>query len=180
MDVAPLPGRPLRLDVFFAEVYRELCRIAHTRCVAFGHPSLPLDTVALVHDAYLRLRGVPDVAWREGEHVKAVACRAIRQILLNHLRDRKAQKRGGGWPDRLNGEDVADPHAAPEHELIDWLAAMAALEAVSPRLCQVVEMRFCGYEVKEIAEVLGVGTATVVRDSKRAGHLVRAYLSPLR
>lgn len=170
MSASTAVPRPA-LDGYYEDVYRELARIAHGR---FSRATPTLDTVALIHEAYLRLHG-SSAEWRESEHVKAVACSAMRQILLNHLRDGQAARRGGGRPESLGDADAEDRCAFSEDDLLVRLDGLSALDALDPRMRRVAEMRFFGYELDEIAETLGVARATVVRDWRYARALLRAY-----
>ena len=160
------------LDAFFEAVYQELFRIAHGR---LSRSTPTLDTVALVHEAYLRLRRSEGQPWRESEHVQAVACTAMRQILRNYLRDRRALKRGSAPPGPLE-HDPPDDEALSEEALLARLDGLAALDRIGKtRLRRVAEMRLFGYEVSEVAAVLGVSGPTVKRDWEKARVLLAAY-----
>ena len=86
------------IDEAAALVHEELCRIACGRLRAL-RPGYTLDTSALVGEAFLRLTGGAEVAWQDRHHFLAVASRAMRHVLLNHARERRALKRGGGAAD---------------------------------------------------------------------------------
>ena len=169
-----LPPFSPALDGFYSAVYQELRRIAHGR---LSHATPTLDTVALINEAYLRLRQTADGEWREPAHVKAVACAAMRQILLNHLRNARALKRGGERPAGLDDHDPLDHTGLTEDDVLARLDAIAALEALSPELRQIAEMRFFGYEVREVASEIGVSVPTVVRKSEKVRKLLNAYLA---
>ena len=81
------------LSAHYEAAYAELLRIARTH---FSRATPTLDTVALVSEAYLRLQRNDLFDWSDTAHVRATACRAMRQIVCNHLRDRRALKRDGG------------------------------------------------------------------------------------
>ena len=123
-----------------------------------------LQPTALVHEAFLKLERPGDGRGWEGQtHFRAVAARAMRQILVDHARHRNSQKRGGAWQRvALSSGDLG------EEEAIDFLALDEALERLadlSARKAEVVELRFFGGMTnEETAETLGISKATVKRD----------------
>ncbi|HRX87692.1 MAG TPA: ECF-type sigma factor [Phycisphaerae bacterium] len=150
-------------------VYDELRALAAS---FFGtpNPQHTLQPTALVHEAYLKLVNVPDRRWDGRRHFFEVAAKALRQILINHARDKRAQKRGGDAAAHritLQG-DVAD--SAPQ--VLDMLAleeALEDLERIDPMQCRVVELRyFAGMSVEETAQVLGISERTVKREWRMA------------
>jgi RNA polymerase sigma factor (TIGR02999 family) len=149
------------------------------RALAAGYfgrqpPGHTLQPTALVHEAFLRLaRGQP-IRWTGRAHFLAVAARAMRQILINHARDKGAAKRGGGWR-RITLDEAATPpdRPAPEVDLLVLDEAMERLAGLSPRQAQVVELRyFGGLTIDETAHVMDLGTTTVEDD----WHYARAWL----
>lgn len=123
-----------------------------------------LQPTALVHEAYLRLIDQTRVNWQGRTHFFAVGAQAIRRILVDHARQRKRQKRGGGAGRVRLDEDLA---LAPqrEEELLALDEALKKLAQLDPRQAQVVEMRFFGgLSVAEVASVLGVSKRTVEGD----------------
>jgi RNA polymerase sigma factor (TIGR02999 family) len=123
-----------------------------------------LQPTALVHEAYLKLIDQTRVDWQGRTHFFAVGAQAIRRILVDHARQRKRQKRGGGAGRVALDESVAlAPQRAEEIlALDDALEKLAKLDA---RQAQVVEMRFfAGMNVDEVAGVLGVSKRTVEGD----------------
>ncbi len=134
-----------------------------------GSAANTLQPTALVHEAYIKLGGNESIQWESRAHFMAVAAKAMRQVLMNHARDKAAAKRGGGWL-RITIDEAAaigDARAAADREL-DLVAlddAMTRLASLSERQCHVVELRFFGgLTVAETAHVLGVGTTTVKDD----------------
>lgn len=151
----------------YSLAYAELKRIArHHRRAAGSHETL--STTELVHEAYLRLARPADSPWQNRAHFFAVASRAMRLILVDFARRRHAAKRGAMWT-RVS---LGHPDVALEVELDEILSLDAALErldALNPRLREVVELRFfAGMPEHEIAEVLGVTPRTVERDWLKA------------
>ncbi len=139
-----------------------------------------LQATALVHEAYLRLVDQTAAEWGGRAHFFAVAAQAMRRILVDHARNRLAQKRGGeagrvsleevGGCEIPAREGTAGPH---EVDLIDLNEALDELGALDAQLVRVVELRyFAGMTVEEAAEVLGVSPRTV----KRAWAVARAWL----
>ena len=123
-----------------------------------------LQPTALVHEAYLRLIDQTRVDWQGRTHFFAVGAQAIRRILVDHARQRKRQKRGGGAGRVALDESVA---LAPqrEEEILALEEALEKLGKLDHRQAQVVEMRFfAGMNVAEVAEVLGVSKRTVEGD----------------
>ena len=123
-----------------------------------------LQPTALVHEAYLRLIDQTRVDWQGRTHFFAVGAQAIRRILVDHARQRKRQKRGGGAGRVVLDESVAlAPQRAEEILALD--EALEKLGKLDTRQAQVVEMRFfAGMSVEEVAEVLGVSKRTIEGD----------------
>jgi RNA polymerase sigma factor (TIGR02999 family) len=117
-----------------------------------------------VHEVYLRLVDVDRMTLESRTHFLAVAARLMRQILVDHARRKRADKRGGGVT--MMSLDEVSP-AAPTSS-VDVLALDQALDALSSldvQQCRVVELRFFGgLNIDEAAEALGVSTATVERE----------------
>jgi RNA polymerase sigma factor (TIGR02999 family) len=165
-------GEPEAEARLMEAAYRELRKIAagHIRRERTG---LSLQTTDLVHEAYLRL--VPQAAtpWRDRGHFFQVAAHVMRQILIDRARKRHAGKRGGGVVPEISLDRVLNMGEANPGDLLVLEDALARLEKVDTRQCQVVEMRFfAGMSEEEIAEVLGVSARTVNREWR----LARAWL----
>lgn len=152
-------------------VYRELHKLAHESLRRL-RPGQTLQTTALIHEAYMRLVKNEDARWTNRDHFFKVAARAMRQILVDEYRRRKAAKRGLGMKP-LPLEEMDEPAVefdGQEHPLYDLEALDGALKKLEAypehnRKCTLVELRFfVGLTHKETAEVLGVSAATVARD----------------
>lgn len=144
-------------------VYDELRRLA-AHYMRQERPDHTLQATALVHELYLRLFQSEPVEWQNRAHFFAVAAQALRRILVNHARDRQAQKRGGKQV-RLSLTDVNGLAEPAEHDLLEIEEALARLEQLDPRAARVVELRFfAGLTEAEAAEALGVSVATLKRD----------------
>ncbi len=154
----------------FPVVYSELLSIAAGKVSGeqFGHT---LQRTALVHEAYLRLSRCRH-GWNDRTHFFRVAAVAMRSVLVNHARDRKRQKRGGGVTHLPWHDDVARVEARTL-DLLGLDDALHRLHEIDSRQVQVVELRFfAGLTVDETAEVLGVSARTVQSDWR----LARAWL----
>ncbi|HYE15946.1 MAG TPA: sigma-70 family RNA polymerase sigma factor [Pyrinomonadaceae bacterium] len=148
-------------------VYDEMRRLARSFLARerVGHT---LQPTALVHEAYVRLVDQTRVNWQSRAHFYGIASSMMRRVLIDHARAHATEKRGGGAV-RLSVEDVQVPLEERAQSLVALDEALERLKALDERKCMVVEMRFFGgLEDKEIAEVLGVTTRTVLRDWKKA------------
>lgn len=153
-------------------VYAELRRLAagYLRGERPGHT---LQPTALVHEAYLRLLNQRQVDWSNRAQLMGLAAVMMRRILVNHARDRVAEKRGGG-AEHVSLTVAGEGIGAAEVNVLDLHDALTRLAAVDPRKGRIVELKFFGgLSTDEIAETLGLSTATVERDWKFA----RAWLS---
>jgi RNA polymerase sigma factor (TIGR02999 family) len=161
-------GAPDALEGLLPLVYTELRRIAHRQLTAeaAGHT---LNTTALVHEAYLKLKDQVRAEWIDREHFFAIAARVMRRILVDYARKHRALRRGG--PGRcalaLDDAEQAGLLAASERaaELLALDEALERLTAMDARLGLVVECRFFGgLSEEETARALGVSQRTVSRD----------------
>lgn len=134
-------------------LYADLKRLARGVCAGGGNVQAH-DVTALVHDCYLRLSKSGATNIESRAHFLSLAARAMRQLLINHARDRIAAKRGGGQQHTdLDGADVAAHAEAVELLAID--AALMRLGEEDERLMRVVECRlFAGYTDDETAQAL--------------------------
>ena len=157
------------------QIYAELLKIARAELGRHRRGNT-LDTRSLVHEAYFKLFGGAARDFANRKHFYATAAQAMRQVVIDYARARLAERRGGGAEhvalEALEGQPL--PVDAQAEQLVQVDAALGKLAALDARLVQVVELRFfSGLEVEEIAELLGVSTATVKRDTRAA----RAFLA---
>jgi len=153
------------LPIFYADLKR-LARRERSRVGAGG----TLHTTALVHEAYLKLRG--SRSWNDEAHFLRAAALAMRHALVNHAEARRAAKRGGGIP-HLPLEEALDVGTASDETLLALDEALQRLARQSERLARVVECRFfAGFDERETARALGLSERTVRRDWT----LARAWL----
>ena len=142
-------------------VYADLRRIA--RAVLQADANATLDPTALVHECYLRLSRAGADGVESRAHFLSLAARAMRQLMLNHARDRVAAKRGGGARHITLGEVAAEVDAEAE-QLIALDAALIRLAAIDERLVRVVECRvFAGLTEEETAAAMETSLRSVQR-----------------
>lgn len=156
-------GNRAALDELLPLVYNELRRVARARLrdEPDGHT---LQATALVNEAYVRLVDLNQLSVTDRTHFFAIAARLMRQILVDHARRKRSEKRGGGAAPVTLDADVA---AAPALgvDILDMDRALEELAALDERLSQVVELKyFVGLTLEETAEALHVSHATVERD----------------
>src|SRR5262249_44567101 len=155
-------------------VYDELRRLAAQK-LAEEKPGQTLQATALVHEAYVRLAGSEadeDQRWDSRGHFIAAAAEAMRRILVDRARQKRAAKRGGGRQRLdLDARDLATQ--APPDQLRAVHEALAKLAGEDPGAARLVELRyFAGLTVVEAGKALGISTATAYRHWKYA----RAWL----
>ncbi len=142
-------------------VYPDLKRLARSSLSA--RPGQTLNTTALVHECYLRLSQAAN-APRDRGHLMSLAVRIMRQVLVDHARERLAAKRGGG----AIVVPIEDAQLADESQfetLVEIDAALQRLATAEPRQAQVFECRyFGGLNDDETATALGISPRTVHRD----------------
>jgi RNA polymerase sigma factor (TIGR02999 family) len=152
-------------------VYDELRRLAagYLRGERVGHT---LQPTALVHEAYVRLIDQRQVDWSNRAQFVGLAAVMMRRILVNHARDRVADKRGAG-AEHVPLTVAGDPMGAPALDLLDLHDALERLAELDRRKSEIVELKFFGgLTIEEIAETVQVSRATVEREWKFA----RAWL----
>lgn len=167
---APEERQPL--DQLFSLTYEELRRLASS--VKRDDPGSTLNPTELVNEAWLKMSRSPGIAAVSALHFKRIAARAMRQLLIESARRRSAHKRGGARETVFVSFD--DPRdglfSSPircEEELLTLDAALEELARLEPRQAAVVENRFFGgLETREIAELMGVSEATILRDWRAA------------
>jgi RNA polymerase sigma-70 factor, ECF subfamily len=148
-------------------VYNELHRMARRAWIGQDQGNT-LQPTALLNEAYLKLAGAENASFQNRCHFFAVACTAMRQILVNHARSRLAGKRGSGQV-KLSIDDVQPAVHEEATQVVALNQALERLEAIDPRKSRVIEMRyFGGLSIQETAEALGVSVITVNRDWRLA------------
>jgi RNA polymerase sigma factor (TIGR02999 family) len=163
-------GEPGAYDDVVALVYQRLLAIATGLAARDSHATSP---AALVNEAYLRLRQLQRMEWKDRDHFFSFAATQMRRILIERARSRLAAKREGRrgrvdlTPDMLWTE-------LPPPDVLDLDAALDGLAEADPALLRLVELRYLmGYSVQEISELTALSDAAIERHLRFA----RAWLS---
>jgi RNA polymerase sigma factor (TIGR02999 family) len=152
-------------------VYDELRRIAHAH-MRRERPGQTLQATALVHEAWARLMGSRELAVQNRAHFLGIAANAMRQILVERARARRAAKRGGD-PARVTLDEALLPGVGRPIDVEAVDEALTRLAAAQPELARLVELRFFGgLTIEETAAEMGASPATI----KRRWTLAKAWL----
>jgi RNA polymerase sigma factor (TIGR02999 family) len=171
-------GDDVALKRIIPLVYQELRRAARAR-LRSEPPGHILQTTALVHEAYLRLADINHMTVHNRVHLLALAARLMRQVLVDHARRKRTQKRGGEVT-MVSLNDVSLPTKTPGVDVLALDEALDELKSLDPRLSRIVELKFfAGLSISEAAQALGVSTATVERDWTVARAWLHQRLSPV-
>jgi RNA polymerase sigma factor (TIGR02999 family) len=165
---AAADGDRAAIGRIYAILYPELKAMAHRR-VRHEAAGDALDTTALVHESYLRLVKGDNLSLQNRRHFMAYAAHVMRSVVVDFVRQARAQRRGGDQLQVTLNTNLADSleSSVSEIERLDQL--LVELAEIDPRLVAVVEMRyFAALEVSQIAEFLEISDRTVQRDLKRA------------
>jgi RNA polymerase sigma factor (TIGR02999 family) len=164
-------GESKAADQLFPLVYDELRRVAACK-MAHEAPGQTLQPTALVHEAWLRLAGNENPRWENRAHFFGAAAEAMRRILIDNARRKRALRHGGGQQ-RLNLDDVDVAAAAEDDQLLAVHDALDKLAAQDKVKAELVKLRyFVGMTIAEAAEVLGISEPT----AKRYWAYARAWL----
>ena len=155
-------------DALFAAAYGELRRLARARLRGGGR-DLVLDTTCLVHESYLRFVDAGQLRAEDRRAFFAYASHVMRSVVIDSVRDRIAQKRGGDARPLTLSTKLRANIADSEETVLRVHEALEDLEKAEPRLAQVAQMRyFGGFSEQEIAETLDITARTVQRDWEKA------------
>jgi RNA polymerase sigma factor (TIGR02999 family) len=169
-------GDPEARNALFAAAYTELHRMARAR-LRDGGRSAVLDTTCLVHESYLRFVDAGELRAEDRRAFFAYASQVMRSVIVNSVRERIAQKRGGDWRPLTLSTSLAAKLPDAEETILNVHGALEDLEKADPRLAQVAQMRyFGGYSEQEIAESLEITERTVQRDWEKARAILAAAL----
>ena len=162
-------GDAAAFDRLIPLVYGELHALAQ-RALQRHTPGQSWQTTVVVNEAWLRLRRAADVEWNDRAHFFAVAARAMRNLLVDHARERQQTKRGGEFTHIQL--DAGQPDAAAPAWPVEVLAldqALQRLAAFDAQKARIVELRyFAGLNIEEAATVLGIAPVTIKREWARA------------
>ena len=169
-------GVPGAQDALFAASYGELRKLARSR-LYYGGRNTMLDTTALVHESYLRFVRNGQLRSDGRRAFFAYASQVMRSVIVDTVRERLAERRGGHLRRTTLDTAVSDSLLGGEGEALDVHEALQTLAQADPRLAKVVEMRyFGGYSETEIGETLQVNERTVRRDWEKARLLLASLL----
>jgi RNA polymerase sigma factor (TIGR02999 family) len=152
-------------------VYDELRKLSQSY-LQNERPDHTLQATALVHEAYIRLVDWENVTWQNRAHFFATAAQVMRRILVDHAREKNAQKRGGGLT-KLSLDAAVSFARESEVDLVALDDALKSLAELDETQSRIVELRFFGgLTIEETAEALSISPATV----KREWTLAKAWL----
>jgi RNA polymerase sigma factor (TIGR02999 family) len=161
-------GEARAVDDLFALLYPDLRQLAHARLRHSGSFTL-LETTALVHESYLRLLRAGSLKAGDRGQFMAYAARVMRSVVVDFVRHRVAERRGGDAVHLELGEEVAELADPGEREVVRVNEALQELAAIDERLVRVVEMRyFAGMTEEQVAEALDLSRRSVSRDWEKA------------
>lgn len=164
-------GDPAASEALFAALYAELHRIARRELHHRGS-NLTLGVTTLLHEAYIKMSDRDGLAFPDRPRFMAYAARVMRSLIIDHVRNRRARKRGGLFEITALHTTVAD-QVADEVELQRISDALDELATVDATLAQVVDLKFfCGFSFAEIGAMHGISERTVQRQWEKA----RLYL----
>ena len=169
--LAATAGDETAANTLWGLVYDALRQIARREMMG-EHRTPALSSTGLVHEAYFKLVDQTRMEWHNRAHFFAIACKAMRQILIEHARARNTLKRQGEKHKVALEEAVVMADTRSE-DLIALDEALTQLSAFDERVAQVVEYRFFGgLTSQETADVMGISKRTADREWRRA----KAYL----
>jgi RNA polymerase sigma factor (TIGR02999 family) len=168
---AAASGERRDLDALMTAIYDDMRRLAVSH-MGGEREDHTLQPTALVHEAYMKLVDQRSTNWNDRLHFFSVASRIIRRILIDHARERLAEKRGGGGKRLcLEGQELVWSDRGVDLIALD--EALGELGRIDEQQARIVELRFFGgCSVPEVAELMGIGRRTVDRDWQAA----RAWL----
>ena len=165
-------GDESALNRLFPIIYQKLRSIAHRELNRL-RPGDTIDTIALVHEAFIKLMDQSKAEYQDRIHFFSVAATAMRQILLNYARKKMTQRRGGDMKKVKLDTDLT-PSEEQAEILISLDESLTRLKSEDERQHQIVELRFFGGMTEvEIGDLLGITERTVRRDWVKA----KAYLA---
>ena len=168
-------GDPKAWDRLVTVVYSDLRHLAH-RHVAGQGVERTLDTTGLVHECYMRLAQSANTP-NDRNHFFGLASRVMRQVVIDHARERLSQKRGSGVAN-LPFEAVSEGELAQARQFVALDDALTELARVHPRQARVVECRFfTGYTEQETADALGVSLRLVQQDWSEARRWLAGFMA---
>lgn len=173
-DAAP---RGLAHDAQFGALYPQLRRIAHS-LLRRNQPITLLNTTGLVHEAWLRLAANQGLPLDDDGRFLGYASRVMRFVVIDFVRQRHAQRRGGGIKHVTLDTGAGESATLQDEQLLHLSEAIDALNEVDPQLVQLVELRcFGGLSEIQIGQTQGISVRTVRRQWQRARALLHAAMA---
>jgi RNA polymerase sigma factor (TIGR02999 family) len=170
-------GDQAALDKLMPLVYSELRRLA-SNYLRRERGEHTLQPTALVNEAYLKLVNQRNAKWQNRAHFFGISAQLMRRILVDHARQHRAVKRGGSEQQRISITSAEKVVEQPEVDILALHEALEELARMDEQQSRIVELKFFGgLTTEEIAEVFGIGHATVERDWKLARAWLRRQLS---
>jgi RNA polymerase sigma-70 factor, ECF subfamily len=168
-------GNQAAIDALFERVYGELRRLAGDY-FRRERPDHTMQPTALVHEAYVRLVGSENVAWENRAHFFNVAAQVMRNIIVDHARRHKAEKRGSGQ--KVSLDEALSFSSERNIDLIELDEALTKLAELDIQQSRIVELRFFGgLKIEEVAAVLNISETTVSREWLKAKLWLRSQLT---
>jgi RNA polymerase sigma factor (TIGR02999 family) len=161
-------------DALFSALYAELRQLARRQLA--GSRGLTLGPTTLLHEAYLNIARREGASFPDRPRFLGYAAKVMRRLVIDHVRSRAAQKRGGAFEIvTLNEDDGVRP--AGDREILEVGEALEELSSLEPPLADVVDLKFfCGFSFDEIAEMRGVSERTVRRQWEKARMFLRGRI----
>jgi len=165
------------IDKLFAILYHELHRLAEHNLRHAGS-ALTLGTTTLLHETYLNIAGRENVGFAERSHFLAYASRAMRGLVIDYARRRRAKKRGSQFEITLGDEEPPSGQQIQDAAELERLGeALDELGQLEPALAELVDLHFfCGFSFAEVAALRQVSERTVHRDWRKARLLLHHAL----
>jgi RNA polymerase sigma factor (TIGR02999 family) len=158
-------------DALFAALYAELRELARRQLA--GSRGLTLGPTTLLHEAYLNMARREGASFPDRARFLGYAAKVMRRLVIDHVRSRDAQKRGGEFQIVTLAEDEGARPAA-DGEILAVGDALEELTSLEPPLADVVDLKFfCGFSFVEIAEMRGLSERTVRRQWEKARMFLR-------
>ena len=169
--IAAERGEPSATEALFGALYSELHRVARRELARRGVP-VTLSATTLLHEAYLDMAAQDGPSFPDEARFLSYAARVMRGLIIDHVRNRLARKRGSQF--EITSLSVAgEEPAIDDRELTRMSEALDELAKIEPSLAQLVDLKFfCGFSLSEIARMRGVTERTVQRHWDKA----RIYL----
>jgi RNA polymerase sigma-70 factor (ECF subfamily) len=173
-------GDKQAVEQLFIVLYNEL-RESAARLLRRESAGHTLQPTALVHEVFEKLVDPDELNLNGQTHFRAVAARAMKQVLIDHARAKGSQKRGGSW--RKVALDYASSTGQPDHSVMEvdihqLYEALEKMRTLDPHMADLVTLRILsGMNTKTIAEVLGMSTRSVEREWSMGRAWLRRELS---